>query len=334
MLEALQDVYTEVTPAERLLLYVIPLYIDAVLRLEQAFRLAELRNPDTDSGHRVARADLERAFAEAPTITDRLQNASRTTGDRATNVLQRWIAHRATLRSPSVWDDSAAQWLAETIANLLEERISGPQRELADLIRRIGRHAAYDVLDFDDLPRVLRLPQCPKALQFRPATVAWFSRFFWQAALDPRTVGRRVAEHVGMRTEFDLGQAVSELRAVQWMPTSTGIDIDAVCSHPATAHTLVEHAHHVDDEIRRMRHSSRLPVFNGLRADEQGIRPRTDHGIPLFQLLLTELGMSQDEIRQLLMGTALYGRPEFAYREMYQNAMDACRRRAMRRKYP
>ena len=313
-----------------------------MLRLEHSSRLAALRNPNEDSEHRVARADLERAFAEAPTVTDRLRSASRadrTSGgaggqdERDTDGLRQWLAHRATLRSPSVWDDQTAKLLAEAIAACLEDRGGSPRQELADLIRRIGRHAAYDASDFEDAPRALRLPGCPQPLQVRPPTVAWLSRLLWQAALDPRATGRRVAEHVGMRTEFNLDQAVSDLRAAQWMITDTGIDIDAVCSHPATAHALIEHARHVDDEIRRLRQAARMPVFGRLRADEQGVRARTEHGVPLFQLPLTELGMSQDEVRQLLMGTALYGRPELAVREMYQNAMDACRRRAMRRRY-
>lgn len=56
MLGALQGIYEGpsgsadvVTPAERLLLHVIPLYIDAVLRLEHSSHLTELRNLNGDS---------------------------------------------------------------------------------------------------------------------------------------------------------------------------------------------------------------------------------------------------------------------------------------------
>ncbi len=59
--------------------------------------------------------------------------------------------------------------------------------------------------------------------------------------------------------------------------------------------------------------------------------PRT--GRPELHRPLERFRLAEDEIRPLLMGTQLYGDRMLAVRELYQNALDACRHRKQRAAY-
>ena len=68
--------------------------------------------------------------------------------------------------------------------------------------------------------------------------------------------------------------------------------------------------------------------------DISQVTPALDElGIPRFQRPHLRFQLDQGRIRDLLMGTQRYGRPEYALRELYQNALDACRYRRAREQY-
>jgi hypothetical protein len=313
------------TPGERLLLHVIPLYIDAVLRLEAAERKEALAGRDAVAS-RIIRADLVRVRSAVPGIAKRVDSDH-------DSPLTAWLAHQATLLSPSVWESWTAYRLAAAIADLIEEQ--PPRREaVATLIRRLGRNAAYDIEEFDAQPWSWRLPECTESLKVNPTQMAALTRFVWHAIVDPRRAGLRLAEHLAMSSDFMLDTALDDLHSAQWDVDGSRLELDAWCSHPAVALALIGHAAQVDRELDDLRRERALPVRAELRVGSARVRPRMRaNGRPEFELPLIQLQLSQQETRQLLMGTALYGRPELAVREMYQNALDACRYRAVRREY-
>jgi hypothetical protein len=55
--------------------------------------------------------------------------------------------------------------------------------------------------------------------------------------------------------------------------------------------------------------------------------------MPAFDTPLLQFRLSDDKVRELLMRRQLYGEPDLAIREHYQNALDACRYRRTRRIY-
>jgi hypothetical protein len=55
--------------------------------------------------------------------------------------------------------------------------------------------------------------------------------------------------------------------------------------------------------------------------------------MPVFDTPLLRFRLSDDKVRELLMGKQLYGEADLAIRELYQNALDACRYRRTRRTY-
>ena len=68
-----------------------------------------------------------------------------------------------------------------------------------------------------------------------------------------------------------------------------------------------------------------------LSSDQVSIKTHT--GSTQFTRPHLKFTLAQDEIRELLMGVELYGEPELALRELYQNAIDAIRYREARIEY-
>ena len=61
-----------------------------------------------------------------------------------------------------------------------------------------------------------------------------------------------------------------------------------------------------------------------------GVTPVLEKGRPAYTTPHQQFTLAQNEVRELLMGDQLYGDPDLAIREMYQNALDACRYRHAR----
>jgi hypothetical protein len=316
-------------PDERLLAHVVLLYVDAVLRVEASVRLGAIEQPDGASP--LLQVDLARAAAVSPDIVGRRERA-RSAGD-STVVLDHWLAHQAAVLSPTTWEGWAARDLASAMAALVEGR-EDRRDEAADLLRRLGRHAAFDV---DHLPadrRALRPDGGAHAvLTMSPRVTGALTRLFWKAYVDPRRTGQRLAEQLGLRTEFPLADAVSDLRAALWTVDDLRMELDAACAHPATALALEEHVTRLGAELAEMARTGPLASLRERSVSGRRLRAREVDGRPVFETPLVQLELAQDEVRRLLMGDALYGNPELAVRELYQNALDACRYRSLRSRY-
>lgn len=112
----------------------------------------------------------------------------------------------------------------------------------------------------------------------------------------------------------------------------------ATCSHHAVDQAVRDHIEVTDQflrqlHIRRARGVLTLPEA-GLprKLSHKGLTPEQHRDGPAYTASL-RLRLMDDEIRALLMGERLYGSPELAIRELYQNALDACRLRRERRVY-
>ena len=78
---------------------------------------------------------------------------------------------------------------------------------------------------------------------------------------------------------------------------------------------------HVDGMLEALRD---LPTH--VAAD--GLRPlRRPDGRPRYDSVGFRFRLDDDRVQELLMGEQLYGDPALAIRELYQNALDACRYR-------
>jgi hypothetical protein len=116
-----------------------------------------------------------------------------------------------------------------------------------------------------------------------------------------------------------------------------GLAVRFRCPHPALHAAIEELVACADAAVRSLhRHwhkqgTSAPALLRGLP-----VEVTTEHLIPYegeYTKPLERLRLAEDEIRPLLMGTQLYGDRTLAVRELYQNALDACRHRDMRVQY-
>ncbi|MDF3141618.1 MULTISPECIES: caspase family protein [unclassified Streptomyces] len=174
------------------------------------------------------------------------------------------------------------------------------------------------------------------------------ARLLWISGLlaaDPRRMSGVLVDHLGAHEQLVPREVVAALSAdFEYDDMSAGgadetycLAVRFPCPHPAlhvAVEVLVDRA---DSGIAAMRaewrkHRTSAPaLLSGLPE-----RVTTDQLVPLdrrYKQPLERFRLAEDEIRPLLMGAQLYGDPMLAVRELYQNALDACRHRGMRRRY-
>ncbi|MET9538342.1 caspase family protein [Streptomyces sp. NPDC006553] len=183
---------------------------------------------------------------------------------------------------------------------------------------------------------------------------AWRARdlayLVWLASLlaaDPRRMSSVLVDHLGAHRRLVPSDVIAALSEYRLDPpgehTGTGsgggydLAVNFLCPHPAL-HAAVEELAATADASVRARHKGWKEARTNAPDLLRGI-PRkvtTEFLEPLEQQYtkpLERFRLAEDEIRPLLMGTQLYGDKMLAVRELYQNALDACRHRQLRVAY-
>ncbi|GAA1297206.1 HD domain-containing protein [Saccharothrix xinjiangensis] len=158
-------------------------------------------------------------------------------------------------------------------------------------------------------------------------------------AVEPIALSPVVVEHLGVPNPVDLAELRTTLGEATWEPIRIGLGLVAECRHEAVPEALREHVARVDavlgavhsvaeDDVhlQPLRH---LPA----RASADRVEPAAHDGHPIFAVPVTRFRLEQTRVRELLMGEQLYGDRSLAIRELYQNALDACRYRQARQDY-
>ncbi|KND27048.1 HD domain-containing protein, partial [Streptomyces acidiscabies] len=152
-------------------------------------------------------------------------------------------------------------------------------------------------------------------------------------AVDVRVLPDVVADHLAVSDAVLPQQVVGVARELSWHREGGSLHLDALCPHQAVHAALAEVAEEADRVAGRVSRSGLLADVPG-RVTDRGLRPSRVGGRESYEVPLLRFHLAQTEVRDLLMGEQLYGgEPELALRELYQNAMDACRYRGMRWKY-
>ena len=155
-------------------------------------------------------------------------------------------------------------------------------------------------------------------------------------ALDARRLPEIGAEHIGQADGLELPGVVNVcLKRAEWQREGGALVLALECPHPALDAALQEavawleiHRHRLaEDRTRSPDLASALPqAFS-----DRHLRPEADEdGRPRFTRPHVRFSLDQGRIFELLMGKELYGDPALALRELYQNAIDACRYRRAR----
>ncbi|WP_256725298.1 HD domain-containing protein, partial [Streptomyces acidiscabies] len=152
-------------------------------------------------------------------------------------------------------------------------------------------------------------------------------------AVDVRVLPDVVADHLAVSDAVLPQQVVGVARELSWHREGGSLHLDALCPHQAVHAALAEVVEEADRVAGRVFRSGLLVDVPG-RVTDRGLRPSRVGGRESYEVPLLRFHLAQTEVRDLLMGEQLYGgEPELALRELYQNAMDACRYRGMRWKY-
>jgi uncharacterized caspase-like protein len=153
-------------------------------------------------------------------------------------------------------------------------------------------------------------------------------------ALDARRLPETVTEHLGVDPGFEVPSVQAALERAQWqrderLVLALSTPFPAVHAALTTVVAKLErHRHGLQiSRILSARTAALLPtaILDTKLQPEIGPDDR-----PVFDPRHLQFTLDQQRVIRLLMGEALYSEPSRALRELYQNALDACRYRRAR----
>ncbi|MEV6103459.1 caspase family protein [Streptomyces sp. NPDC051940] len=149
-------------------------------------------------------------------------------------------------------------------------------------------------------------------------------------AVDVRELSEMIGEHIGTMYPVQPEEVLLSLADANRHVQDAGLALEVYqCPHGAIHKALEEHATRCRDALGRL-DSLNLPAhltwIRSLRKFDASVYP----AIRAYELPLLTFQFDQRAVSHLLMGEQLYGDPALALRELYQNALDACRYRDYR----
>jgi hypothetical protein len=254
----------------------------------------------------------------------------------ASDQLALWLVHQWLSGRARLWDEPGAMEVC-ALGRRLSGRDCGAVSDtealklVAAMVLAVGAQPADERL-------LSRLNATYVSDRWRlVGAVLWLAGIM---AADLRRLPPVVPDLVGTGMELpftDIQDAAG--RRAEWSSQDTGkIDLRLVCEHPALHETfgsIVERAAKSAETIHAELH---LPTGLGsglpLTFTATGLRPATKQDDePAYAVPLSRFQIAEEKVRELLMGKQLYGEPSLAIRELYQNALDACRWRQTRQEY-
>ncbi|RLV70984.1 peptidase C14 caspase catalytic subunit p20 [Streptomyces sp. CBMAI 2042] len=342
----------ELSAAEVFLLVTHP-YLHAVFWKGNARRYKSVgptRLTDAQSTS-SARRSYERFLREYPRLVRRALRASGkhassdVSGKHASDAIGWWLFHRWLIRQPRLYDSASVETLLDDLAVPLGKS-SLREKRLVE-----------EVLEPELVAQLLRAPQLSKPQEegkARPRTVGTaetaqrvrvhqltemlhIAHLF---AMDPIALPDVVVDHIGIGYAVDLPSLHSTLAHARWHSNGRTRSLSATCGHLAIDVGLRQHAATLDTRLARIDISTgdeerpallrNLPLH--VTADQVAPAAETS-GRPIYASTELRFRLADDRIQELLMGEELYGDPALAIRELYQNALDACRYRDARTRY-
>ncbi|MBB2943582.1 hypothetical protein FB565_003311 [Actinoplanes lutulentus] len=246
-----------------------------------------------------------------------------------------WLLNRHLLRRVELWNQNVAGELCRQLARALV--VPGSANQAALQIRAVAAHVAAARDDFDreadsDKPQLLdevrwNSPGHRQAYPVRQRQLAMLLAVAGSMAFDPRQADEAIVNHIGIRDRIHPVDVLSTLDEASWTIAEDRqiVELAVACPHPAVDLAWQSQAAQVDGLLglggpglpRRVSTTRVEPQFD-------------DEGQAGYERPLLGFRLDHDEIRELLMGVRLYGDPNLAVRELYQNALDACRYRQAR----
>jgi Caspase domain len=254
----------------------------------------------------------------------------------AADHLAMWLVHRWLNGRVQLWDTPEVRDVGDLGRSLMRGHRRGindaeERRRVETLLLAVGAEpdderflGRFGAAYMDDRLRLV-------------ATVLWLGG---TVAADLRRLPPVVADLLGTGMELPFSDVQdAAARRAEWRLKDSGeVDLDLVCEHPAMHETfasIVERAAAAREAIRsRQLLSEGLDINLPVTFTAKGLRAaiRQDDE-PAYAVPLSRFQIAEEKVRELLMGKQIYGDQSLAIRELYQNALDACRWRQVRQEY-
>ncbi|MFJ9916834.1 caspase family protein [Actinacidiphila glaucinigra] len=308
-----------------------------------------------DQSSTINPTDLTEAQNTSPTRRDYeiflrghprlIRRAQGNTDRKASSAIGWWLFHRWLVRQVKLYSPSSVEALLDRLAVPLGKRSPREKRLIED------------VLDARLIASLLRAPQLPgsqvdaaashrtvgaaeTAQRVRTDQLAVLLRIAHLFAIDPIALPGVVVDHIGIGYAVDLPGLHHTLERFRWEPNGRTWSLSATCSHLAVELGLRQHVSALSTLLARIDIDAgdeerpallrNLPLH--VTADQ--VTPAVDdHERRAYEPTELRFRLADDRIQELLMGEELYGDPALAIRELYQNALDACRYRQARTQY-
>ncbi|MEU2503913.1 caspase family protein [Streptomyces sp. NPDC007863] len=358
------DPADRLSPAETAALLAAPLLHEGVVAVALS-ELTRLR-PDRldrwneDRGEDPVKDD-DRLVCEAAADTCRAHSRVALAGEAlrrrhltdAATAADHWLRHRFIADWDGLWDRGngygAVHRLLDMVVTAVSAGADGARPEprvVGQHVRRVLPHMTVAPgsgprIDDTGTPHWSRDERPVPGNRWRDGELA---RLLWFAALlaaDPRRMSSVLVDHLGAHRPLAPAEVVDRLAGLGWETVerdgTTGYALRLDCPHPALHAALEELVATADSSVRTLHRTARsegkdvADLLRGVprRVTADFLKPM-DHS---YTKPLERFRLAEDEIRPLLMGTQLYGDRMLAVRELYQNALDACRHRKLRVEY-
>ncbi|MFE2557458.1 caspase family protein [Streptomyces sp. NPDC059352] len=265
-----------------------------------------------------------------------------------------WLRHRFIADWDRLWDRTEDYGSVNKLLDIVvgavsagAEGMSVPQlSEVDQHVRRVLPHmtvapGSSPRIDTSRSPGWSRVHRPVPGNSWRARELAYLLWLTALLAADPRRMSGVLVDHLGARRALVPADVVAALASVGWEVTerdgTTSYALRLACPHPALHAALEELAATADASVRDLHrdwHESGQPAPDLLRGVPREVTTQhLEPADPSYTAPLERFRLAEDEIRPLLMGTQLYGDRMLAVRELYQNALDACRHRKQRAAY-
>ncbi|MCQ4209664.1 wHTH domain-containing protein [Streptomyces longispororuber] len=317
-------------PAEAALIALLPF----LYRVHTLDALLGLRDVEPwDLSNRPAAGERRRAF-EAYGARYRLLVQRARLRPHAAPPLGWWLAHRWLVHRG---DDVSPTHVRHTLDSLGEAAgalgdVLAPAR-VARLLHGVRRGPDVCNPDFlDSLPPDEGL-RGPGQQRVREQRLALLAASAFALAIEPTALPDVVAEHLGIPHPVLLDQLRDTLAGASLGGSRDQPVLRAACHHEAVIEGLHAYAARVDELLRAVRRTAQERITQTFPAlpshlSSDGVAPAEDAFTSWASFRLDER-----RVRDLLMGEQLYKDRDLALRELYQNALDACRYRRARTEY-
>ena len=336
-------------PAEAALLVIFPFMYEAFWAYQAAKRVHVLLDEDRppDLHHEYVRFEQFQAG-----YSRLLRRATRAVEDdkvAAADAIEWWLFHQWLLRQVDCYEaDDLFRLLHEHAANRvidedpLTAQLFNPLR-LAELLRNVS--AGIDYVAGSDRPGSLApvriVASATDAEQpVREQLIGYLTAVAYRFTIDARVLPEMIVDHLGISYEVSLKQMHETIRSAAWDARGRTRVLTASCKHPSVELALREHAAGVGELLGQIENDASSGGYLDPLVDmpthataDRVVSHVTSDGRRAYDSSDLRFRLAEDRIQELLMGEQLYGDPRLAIRELYQNALDACRYREARSEF-